>query len=393
MTRLSSNNLLIILIAMLVGLSILACVCYATIFLQPDLPFNPLRPSRATSIAATLSAQTPTVTITSTPVPTFPPTWTPTNTATPFLTKTPTDTRTPTPSRTATGTPTPFPTLTPTPLVLPTFTPEQPFDFAARSTGSENNCANIKMAYAVVGPDAEPISGYQVEYGEIGVRGSVFRTEETEFAEIYGVTLIPGTDRASSVQSHNWFAYLVDNDQKVSDAILFTTDPIRALDSERCKDSGSGNGNGNSNTNSNSNNNAGCIPDPCTSTDAVNVKIVEFQPRVTELLEATPSTRRNLCSPPYQEFVIERTCSDCRTQEDAQRLFMLVGGPTVDIYAFDRDGDGVACENQPKAQPLSCANFDTQADAQRAFNAAGGTNLNTDAIDPDRNGIACEELP
>ncbi len=392
MARLN-NNILIVIIAMLVGLSILACVCYATIFLQPEIPINPLRASRATAIAGTVQARTPTATITNTPVPTFPPTWTPTNTTTPAPTKTPTFTRTPTPTATETGTPTPFPTNTPTPLILPTFTPIPPFDFVGRSTGSENNCANIKLAYAVVGPDFEPISGYQVEYGEIGVRGSRFLTEETEFAEVYGVTLIPGTDRAASVQSHNWFAYLVDNGQKVSDAILFTTDPIRALESERCENDDDNNDNNGDDDDDDGDDEGGCIPDPCTSADAVNVKIVEFQPRVTDILIPTPSTRRNLCSPPYQDFVIPRTCSDCRTQEDAQRLFLQVGGPSLDIYDFDRDGDGVACENRPLRNPLDCANFDTQAQAQRAFEAAGGTNLNTDAIDRDRDGIACEELP
>lgn len=389
----SSNNLLVILIAMLIGLTILACVCYATIFLQPNIPFNPLSPARATNIASTRLAAIPTPTITNTPAATFPPTWTPTLTSTPLPTKTPTNTRTPTPSRTATGTPTPFPTSTPTRIVLPTFTPEPPFDFTARTAGSENNCANIKLAYSVVGDNLEPISGYQVEYGEIGIPGSRFVTEETEFAEIYGVTLIPGTDRASSVRSHNWYAYLIDEGRKISEAILFTTDPIRALDSERCENGGDGNGNNNDNDSNNNNNGEGCIPDPCTSEDAVNVKIVQFQPRETGLLEATPSARLNLCEPPYEEFVIPRKCSDCRTQEAAQRLFRLVGGPEVDIYDFDRDGDGIACENRPRTQPLSCDQFTTQAQAQLAFEAAGGTNLNTDPIDPDRNGIACEHLP
>ena len=388
----STNNVLIILIAMIIGVTILACLCFATIFFQPNIPFNPLSPDRATRVAATRQAQTPSPTITNTPAATFPPTWTPTMTFTPLPTKTATNTRTPTATRTPTGTATLIPTATATAIVLPTFTPEPPFDFTARTIGSENNCANIKLAYSVVGDNLEPSAGYQVEYGEIGVRGSIFQTDETQFSEIYGVTLIPGTDRAASVKSHNWFAYLLDNGLKVSEAILFTTDPIRALDSERCTN-GNTNANANNSNNSNSNNNAGCIPDPCTSADATNVKIVQFQPRVTGLLLATPSARLNLCEPPYQDFVIPRKCSDCRTQQDAQRLFTLVGGPRVDIYDFDRDNDGVACENRPLSEALDCANFATQAEAQRAWLAAGGTNKNTDPIDPDRDGIACEELP
>jgi hypothetical protein len=74
-------------------------------------------------------------------------------------------------------------------------------------------------------------------------------------------------------------------------------------------------------------------------------------------------------------------------------LFIAVGGPRVDIYDFDRDHDGIACEDLPLNRDLICSDFSTQAQAQAAYNAAGGGNKNTEALDPDHNGIACEELP
>ncbi len=249
---------------------------------------------------------------------------------------------------------------------------------------STNNCANIKLKYSVFDRDDEPISGFQVEYGEIGVRGSVFLTGPTEFHEFYGVTLIPGTDKSSSKKSHSWFAYLVENGQKMSKALLFSTDPIYADNPSKCNDL---------DPEGDEFNDEGCILDPCTSEDATQVKHVVFRPQELGVTTVTPTPRANLCVPPYENFLVERTCNDCPTQADAQRLFQAVGGPRVDIYDFDRDHDGIACEDLPLNRTLQCSDFASQAQAQAAYNTAGGANKNTDALDPDRNGIACEELP
>ncbi|MCL4302718.1 MAG: excalibur calcium-binding domain-containing protein [Anaerolineae bacterium] len=396
------GNLITILLAMIVGLIILTLICLLTIFLNPNVFFNPLSPNRATAIAATRLAQVTATSTPTTPAPTYPPTWTPSATPTPAPTKTATDTRTPTPTRTDTPTSTATPTQTPTTVVPPTFTPVPPYPFIASSgPESTNRCSDIKLMYSVFGPDNEPISGFQVEYGEIGVRGSVFLTGPTEFHEFYGVTLIPGTNKPAARRSHNWFAYLVQNGQKVSKALLFSTDPMYADPSESCSNDNNSNGNdnnNNSNDNSssndnNGNDNNGCIPDPCTSQDATNVKHVVFRPEELLVTTATPTPRLGLCIPPYASFVLERSCNDCPTQADAQRLFVAVGGPRVDIYDFDRDRDGIACEDLPIGRVLQCSDFASQAQAQAAFNAAGGNNKNTDALDPDRNGIACEQLP
>jgi hypothetical protein len=392
------GNLLTVLLAMMIGLIILTLICLLTIFLNPNVFFNPLSPNRATAIAATRLAGIPTITLTFTPAPTYPPTWTPSATSTPAPTKTATDTRTPTPTDTNTTTTTAKPTRTPTRVVPPKATPVPPYGYVAQSgPESKSNCANIKLEYSVFDADNEPISGYQVEYGEIGVRGSVFQTVSTEFHEFYGVTLVPGTDKSASRKSHNWFAYLLQNGEKVSKALLFSTDPMYADPAESCSSSSNSNSNSNTNTtptpNSNSNTNSSCIPDPCTSEDATNVKHVVFRPQELGIVPVTPTPRLNLCIPPYASFLVERTCNDCPTQADAQRLFQAVGGPRVDIYDFDRDHDGLACEDLSIGRTLQCSDFTSQAQAQAAYNAAGGNNKNTDALDPDRNGIACEELP
>lgn len=398
------GNLITVLLAMIVGLIVLTLICLLTIFLNPNVFFNPLSPDRATALAEARIASVPTATFTPPPVETYPPTWTPSATSTPAPTKTATETRTPTPTKTTTPTSTPTFTKTPTRVVPPTFTPIPPYAFVAQSgPESSSNCANIKMEYSVFGADNEPISGYQVEYGEIGVRGSVFQTGLTEFHEFYGVTLIPGTNKSASMKSHNWFAYLIENGQKVSKALLFSTDPMYADPKESCSNNNNNsnsNSNSNSNDNSSNNNSSGngndnnsCIPDPCTSEDATNIKHVVFRPQELDTIAVTATPRLNLCIPPYASFILERTCNDCPTQADAQRLFQAVGGPRVDIYDFDRDKDGIACENLSLGRTLQCSDFTSQAQAQAAYNAAGGGNKNTDALDPDRNGIACEELP
>ena len=42
------NRLTTVLLAMVLGMTILSILCYATIYIQPNIPFNPLSPDRAT---------------------------------------------------------------------------------------------------------------------------------------------------------------------------------------------------------------------------------------------------------------------------------------------------------------------------------------------------------
>lgn len=95
-----------------IGLSILAGLYYAFVFILPDTPLNPFRPIQiAQVVIPTLGSPTATV----------PPTWTPTPigpSPTPRATITSAPTGTPRPTRT------PLPTETPTPSITPTPSPD-----------------------------------------------------------------------------------------------------------------------------------------------------------------------------------------------------------------------------------------------------------------------------
>jgi hypothetical protein len=266
---------------MFLGMTVLAIICYVTIFVQPNIPINPLSPQRATEQAELLVAAQPDNVVTPTPDQAYPPTWTPTSTNTPGPTKTPTDTRTPTPTKTSTPTwtPTNTPTNTPLPPTLPpTVTPTPtPFPFVVVSHSGRNNCADTGLEGVVNGADGLPLAGVQVQYGEIGVSGSRFLAT-TDNNGRYGALLIPGASKPASYQSHNWYAYILEDGQRASETFRFTTDPIYADNPSHCS---SDNDNANDN-NGNSNSNslpAGCILDPCKNTSTIQVKIINWQAR------------------------------------------------------------------------------------------------------------------
>jgi hypothetical protein len=91
-------------------LTVIVLLCYAVIFVNPQIVFNPFKPPAVAFPTATLSAMASTPTLTplptSTPQQPFPPTWTPTATPTSTVTRTPTPTGTPVPP---TNTPAPLP--------------------------------------------------------------------------------------------------------------------------------------------------------------------------------------------------------------------------------------------------------------------------------------------
>jgi hypothetical protein len=114
-----SDRTLEIATVVVVILIALVILCYAAIFINPQVVFNPFPPD---TVVPTQLAQVP-----------LAPTWTPTPTSTPTNTSTPTPTYTPsvtpstTPTPTDTSTPTPLPpTETPTPLPPTATRPPKP---------------------------------------------------------------------------------------------------------------------------------------------------------------------------------------------------------------------------------------------------------------------------
>ncbi len=283
------NRLTTVLLAMVLGLTILAALCYVTIFIQPNVLFNPLSPDRAATraaekvlAAAPAQGQPPTATLDQT----YPPTWTPTPTRTPGPTKTATNTRTPTPTKTPTSTRTPTPTKTPTststsppPTVTPTPTP-LPYTVASHS--SRNNCADIGLEGVVNGSDGLPLAGVQVQYGEIGVGGSRF-IATTDNNGRYGALLLPGSSKPASYRSHDWYVYIVENGKRASEEFRFATDPIYANNPTYCDREDNNNSDNNSNNSNNNTNNgleAGCTLDPCKSNNSIQIKTVNWLLRV-----------------------------------------------------------------------------------------------------------------
>ena len=275
------NRWTTVLLALTMGLTILSVLCYATIFIEPNVPFNPLSPSRATEVALRTPPEVLSqVMIMATPDQSYPATWTPTPTRTPGPTKTPTDTRTPTPTKT------PSPTLTPTPTdtstrVPPTLPPPPtatptPFGYFVSSHSNENNCADIGLKGVVNGPDGLPKAGVQIQYGEIGVAGSQFTTR-TDGNGRYGALLLPGSNKTATFSSHNWFAYIMENGQRASEEFKFTTDPIYARNPKHCNDLKT-----EDEADINDADRKGCIADPCQSEDAIQIKIIDWQLKLTD---------------------------------------------------------------------------------------------------------------
>ncbi len=263
------NRLTTILLAMVMGMIILSCICYTTIFFQPNVPFNPLSPQNATKVAMAKALKGPTQTMLSTATQdtSYPATWTPSPTSTPFPTKTTTETRTPTATKTATptGLPTATPTLTDIPPTIPPPPTDTstPFPFVVASHSGESNCADSGIKGTVTGPDGLPMAGVQVEYGELGVGGSRFMAQ-TDGNGRYGAVLIRGTS-SEAYRSHDWYAMVLYGGAEASDQFTFTTDALYAT-GKRCKKKEE----------------PGCNEDPCSNSDSIQIKVINWQYRSSQ---------------------------------------------------------------------------------------------------------------
>lgn len=236
-----TNKTATALLAMMIGLTMLTCLCYAAIFVQPDVAFNPYPPQYATArTEATLEAiqssqvfqvNTPTPDVNATPTSGWEPTWTPTATPSPTLSPTPTETKTPTPTRTPTATSTQFPTPTstvtntPLPPPPPTSTPPPAFIISGRQT--EANCYVVRVKGQVFDSSGLPVSGVPMQVGEVGVAGSIFTTAPTDANGRYAYDF-----GSPDSNKHTWFVVPMEGGQPSPGVqrFEFQTDPIEVCD-------------------------------------------------------------------------------------------------------------------------------------------------------------------
>ncbi len=233
-----SNKTATIFLILVVGLTMLTFLCYAAIFIVPEIPFNPYRPSYATARAeAAIAALQPPAQVnnisTATATSVFGPTWTPTNTPVPTQTPTPTETRTPTPTSSPTPTSTPFPTKTPTPTdtplpptptTPPTATPPPLYTVGRIET--ENNCSVVRILGIVRDAKGLPLAGVTMQVGEVGVAGSVFNTSPSDANGRY-VWDFGAPDK----NAHTWFVVPLENGQPAVNRYEFATDSKDVCDS------------------------------------------------------------------------------------------------------------------------------------------------------------------
>ena len=226
-----SNKAATVLLTVVIGMTLLMCLCFAAIFIEPEIPLNPYPPSIATE-RAELTAQALNPVLVSdqgqatTTEPFFPPTWTPTMTPTPSVTPTPTTTRTPTPSSTPTPTPTPFPTRTATPTPppppppppTPTNTTAPPL-YVPFNIRTEANCDVIRVHGKIFNANGIPLGGVTMQVGEVNIPGSRFNTSPSDANGRYVFDFAAPDDN-----SHTWFVVPLENGQPAVSQFEFTTD-------------------------------------------------------------------------------------------------------------------------------------------------------------------------
>ncbi len=222
-----SNKSATLFLVIVIGMTLLACLFFAAIYMMPNAVFNPFPPSAATAraqVSGENNAPKFVVDVpTETATPLFPPTWTPTITLTPSPSATPTETRTPTPTATTTHTPTPFNTKTPTATKTPTPRPSPSATplpiYRITSNVYKNDCDNVFVHGVVSGANGLPLSGVVMQVGEVGVAGSVFNTEPTDSNGRYFYWFASPDNN-----THRWFVVPLENGKPAVQRFEWQTD-------------------------------------------------------------------------------------------------------------------------------------------------------------------------
>jgi len=211
----------------ILALTLMTCLCYLTIFINPRMPLNPFPPPREVAIASA----TPTA-----PegegVPTFPPTWTPTQTSTPTetalptdtptITPTPTDTPTPTFTSTATRTPAPPPTATSTRTPTPSPTPwpyeQHGYTYMLPNDKNEAGCSWLGVGGQVYDAQGVPVPGVMIRCWAGGWEGTSVSGQHPEYGSAGWEVYLYDEPRDAT-----WNCQVVQGGVGVSPVVTFTT--------------------------------------------------------------------------------------------------------------------------------------------------------------------------
>jgi hypothetical protein len=201
----------------------------------------------------------------------------------------------------------------------------------------------------VTSADGFPMGDINVQYGEYGVPDSQFLVT-TDNNGRFDARLLPGTLRSEAIITHTWYAFIVEDAQLLSEPFIFQTDPIYADNPEICEELDPDNPNHRTEDDEGNElsdeelrdmfEEEGCLPDPCRSSDAIQIKVIDWQQT-----SATPGVAAGV--EPMEFSPDDFNCSDFDTQADAQDFYEENGGPNLDIYGLDSDRDGIACEELP----------------------------------------------
>jgi hypothetical protein len=221
-----SDRVALLATVMFLALTVMTCLCYLTIFINPQMPLNPFPPPREGEGAS------PTPTRTPEGAATFPPTWTPTHTATPTdtpvptdtptVTSTPTDTPTPTFTATATRPPAPPPTATSTHTPIPSPTPwpyiQHGYTYMLPNDKNEAGCDWLGVGGQVYDVQGIPVPGVSVRCWSGGFEGIGVSGGHPEYGPAGWEVYLYDQPRDAT-----WSCQVVQGGVGVSPVVVFTT--------------------------------------------------------------------------------------------------------------------------------------------------------------------------
>ncbi len=222
-----SDRVALLATVVFLALTVMTCLCYLTIFINPQMPLNPFPPPREHAAASATPTRTPEGAAT------FPPTWTPTYTATPTDTPPPTDTptvtATPTETATATFTPTatrppaPPPTATSTYTPIPSPTPwpyiQHGYTYMLPNDKNDAGCDWLGVGGQVYDAQGIPLPGVSVR---CWIGGYVFPISVSGSHPEYGPAGWE-VNLYDQPRDETWSCQVIQGDTGVSPAVTFTT--------------------------------------------------------------------------------------------------------------------------------------------------------------------------